>query len=411
MRSKGKKLYVLLCAGFVCFYFYFFQDNLKQTEVPNTALSRPTIIPTQDRMFKVVDKQGVRKTFKDYCTARGKFHQQTPLIQNSVVNNTSFFSVIKRNKLALESRKNPLDFVPPVPEKTRTDVVPYFRPEILDHYLLLPNKTYEDRIAILTPIRNADRVLRNYLDNLINLDYPHSLISVYFGEDGSSDNTFTTAAKLSKELTDIYEFRAASVFHFNISHNVSVQETQLLSRHVLRKQLERRSKMAKSRNLLVNMVLNISNPDYVIWIDADLECFPSDLIEQLLFARSDVTAPPCLGVYGGVKKMYDRNCWRETPASVESQSKLPEESLVVEGYSNSDRIYLADLKAEGRVVPLDGVGGCVLMVRAECHRKGLVFPEELFQRHIETEGLAKLAKQMGYSVNGLPWLEVFHGKT
>ncbi|WAR02628.1 MNN9-like protein [Mya arenaria] len=239
-----------------------------------------------------------------------------------------------RNKLALGSRKSPLNHVPPLPEKTRTDVVPYFRPEILDHFRSLPNKTYEDRIAIFTLIRNVDRVLRNYLDNLVKLDYPRRLISVYFGEDGSSDDTFATAAKLSKELTDIFEFNTASVFHFDTSHNVSLKETQLISRHTFQKQLRRRSQMAKSRNLLMKMALNISNPDYIVWIDADLECFPSDLIEQLLYARSDVTAPPCLGVYNGVKKCTTETAGEKHPRLLNLNLCYRNKSLLLRATQN-----------------------------------------------------------------------------
>ena len=87
---------------------------------------------------------------------------------------------------------------------------------------------------------------------------------------------------------------------------------------------------------------------------------------------------------------------------------MRENSLIVEGYGSTSRIYLPDLRGEGRVVPIDGVGGCTLLVRADCHRNGLDFPETLYKHHIETEGLAKKAKDMGYSVYGLPFVEVYH---
>ena len=59
-------------------------------------------------------------------------------------------------------------------------------------------------------------------------------------------------------------------------------------------------------------------------------------------------------------------------------------------------------------VMLDGVGGCVLLVKATCHKTGLLFPEKLYNHHLETEGLAKLATDMGLRVRGMPWVEVFH---
>jgi len=73
------------------------------------------------------------------------------------------------------------------------------------------------------------------------------------------------------------------------------------------------------------------------------------------------------------------------------------------------RLYIHDLRSNMRSVPLDGVGGCVLMVKASRHREGLNFPTIIYKHHIETEGLGKLASDMGYSVCGLPYFEVLHG--
>jgi mannan polymerase complexes MNN9 subunit len=65
--------------------------------------------------------------------------------------------------------------------------------------------------------------------------------------------------------------------------------------------------------------------------------------------------------------------------------------------------YLAedngDPKAE---IPLDGVGGTALLVKAEVHRDGAMFPPFSFYHLIETEGFAKMAKRLGWSSTGLP---------
>lgn len=84
-------------------------------------------------------------------------------------------------------------------------------------------------------------------------------------------------------------------------------------------------------------------------------------------------------------------------------------------------------------IPLDGVGGVSLLVRAELHRKGghpnipppatssmktpltaqagIDFPHKPVDHQIETEGLAKLARIAGYSVVGLPNYIVWHFDT
>ena len=61
-------------------------------------------------------------------------------------------------------------------------------------------------------------------------------------------------------------------------------------------------------------------------------------------------------------------------------------------------------------VPLDGVGGHVLLVKADVHREGLVFPSVLFDHQVETEGFAKMAKALGHQPYGLPGYVVHHAQ-
>jgi mannan polymerase complexes MNN9 subunit len=53
-------------------------------------------------------------------------------------------------------------------------------------------------------------------------------------------------------------------------------------------------------------------------------------------------------------------------------------------------------------VPLDGVGGATLLVKAEVHRDGAMFPPFPFYHLIETEGFARMAKRLGWQATGLP---------
>ena len=105
---------------------------------------------------------------------------------------------------------------------------------------------------------------------------------------------------------------------------------------------------------------------------------------------------------------FDRNTWRETKASLKELDSLSEDQVMLEGYSNTKRRYLNDLKTESDMVRIDGVGGCVLLVAAELHRSGLMFPPFVFDHHIETEGLAKMAARMGVKLYGLPSVNVIH---
>lgn len=53
-------------------------------------------------------------------------------------------------------------------------------------------------------------------------------------------------------------------------------------------------------------------------------------------------------------------------------------------------------------VALDGVGGTALLVKAEVHRDGAMFPPFPFYHLIETEGFAKMAARLGWKATGLP---------
>jgi hypothetical protein len=84
------------------------------------------------------------------------------------------------------------------------------------------------------------------------------------------------------------------------------------------------------------------------------------------------------------------------------------DQLMLEGYSQTKRQFLNDLKTEADLVHIDGVGGCVLLVASDLHRSGLVFPPFVFDHHIETEGLAKMAARMNVNIFGLPSVNVIH---
>lgn len=295
-----------------------------------------------------------------------------------------------------------LDFIPPVPKFSVSDIVYRLSDRITQKYLELDGTVFSYKILILTPLHNSEKTLFRYAREIRELEYAHELISIAFGEDSSTDATVEEAKLIIDELKPS-NFRNISFFHFDIGKQVDGDWNDV---HQRVEQYKRRQHLAKARNLLLKAAL--TDQDYVLWIDSDIGDLPRDIIQQLLYAKKDVVSPTCLMKQGLVARNYDKNIWRETPLSLENQKFMRENFLIIEGYGSTSRIYLPDLRAEGRVVPIDGVGGCTLLIRADCHRKGLDFPEKLFDHHIETEGLAKKAKTMGYTVFGLPFVEVFH---
>lgn len=295
--------------------------------------------------------------------------------------------------------------LPPVPAFSKDDFVPPLNDAILKEYQKYSPREARETVVILTPIHNVAGTLQStYLHLLQSINYPHRLISVAFGEDGSSDHTLPVAEEVAEELRK--SFSSVDVFHFNLTGQIEGSWSVI---HERENQYKRRQHLAQSRNLLLKA--GLKNQDWVLWIDADVTYFPPDVIQQLLSAQKDVVTPACLFEDSGaknLKRVYDKNTWRETSFSLDHLKRLSPQDLVLEGYADTQRLWLTDLRAEGKIVPIDGVGGCMLLVKGDCHRQGLIFPETVFQHHIETEGLAKLAKSMGYGVFGMPFVEVLH---
>lgn len=283
----------------------------------------------------------------------------------------------------------------------------WFRNVVVQRSPATSRVAFTEEILILTPICNSEQHLQRYFENLCSLAYPHRLISVVLGEDSSDDNTVQRATEFINDLSAFFKRLALVRLPDRTSQKVGND------RHDVHWQLERRRHLALSRNRLLWAALSHDaahhNVKWVLWLDVDLRHVPRDLIRYLLSANQSLVVPNCLWKQdNGQTATFDRNTWRETRASRDRLRSLPRDALMLEGYADSKREFLNDLKAESDLVKLDGVGGCVLLVAADLHRSGLVFPPFVFDHHIETEGLAKLAARMGVQPYGLPSVNVIH---
>lgn len=102
--------------------------------------------------------------------------------------------------------------------------------------------------------------------------------------------------------------------------------------HGKNQQHARRAHRALARNRLLRFVLQQNKFNYTLWIDSDVTEFPRDLVQQMLFAKSDVVATSCLIKVEGNKMENDKTSQRETNASVLAQSKLERNFIILEGY-------------------------------------------------------------------------------
>lgn len=251
------------------------------------------------------------------------------------------------------------------------------------------------RVLILTPVKDAgpERNVAGYFERLQALTYPADLLSVGILESDSQDDTyslFRNACEVART-----HFRRVQLwqkhFGFHIPAGVPRWEPGI--------QLQRRSVLARSRNHLLFHALD--DEDWVLWLDVDVIEYPADIIQELISYNRDLVQPHCVKEYGG--PTFDLNAWRD-----------------------HGRLHMHHLRDEGDIVPLDAVGGTMLLVRADCHRDGLVFPPFLYggrnpkvrvrgdiflpynAGEVETEGLGILASDMDLECWGLPNVEILH---
>lgn len=246
------------------------------------------------------------------------------------------------------------------------------------------------RILILTPVKNAKPYLDGYFQRLKALTYDARYLSLGLLESDSDDGTFEY---LQSAVSGVQgEFRSVKLFkrdfEFRTPASVPRWETAM--------QQARRCILARSRNQLLFRAL--ADEDWVLWLDVDVIEYPPDLIEQLLSYGLDILHPDCVRKRGG--KSYDLNAWK-----------------------NDGALHMHDLRGTGKPVRIDSVGGTALLVKADLHRDGLIFPpyryglesDVIRKNHpvwgkgeIETEGLAAMAHDMGLQCWGLPDLELLH---
>jgi len=256
-------------------------------------------------------------------------------------------------------------------------------------------RTSPARVLVVTPLKNASELAEIYCDHLSRLNYPPQLLSLGMLESDSREQTYEAfdhalvALRAKWSRINLWKHD----YHYQIPHGFSRWHPQI--------QVQRRAILAQSRNELLRRALK--DEDWVLWLDVDVIDYPRDIIEQLLSYGKDILHPHCVMEYGGIT--FDRNGWRE-----------------------HGRVIMDALRGCELLAPLDAVGGTMLFIRADLHRRGLIFPETLYgadnprvrppdQRwdadrpgELETEGLGIMALDMNVQPWGLPDLEVLHRK-
>ena len=168
-------------------------------------------------------------------------------------------------------------------------------------------------------------------------------------------------------------------------------------------QYRRRSILARARNRLLAQALH--EHAWVLWIDVDVAWWPPDVIEQLQAVQQPIVVPHCVLTQGGAS--LDWNSFKLAPEA----AQIDWSAYLLDGLFQPPprvgRLFLDQLR-QYDLVELDSVGGTMLLIQADLHREGLIFPQFSYKHYIETEGLAQMAHDMGHRCWGLPNLEILH---
>ncbi|PYI05334.1 alpha-1,6 mannosyltransferase subunit [Aspergillus sclerotiicarbonarius CBS 121057] len=277
-----------------------------------------------------------------------------------------------------------------------------------------------ERILILTPLA---RFYQEFWDNVVKLSYPHELISIGFIVPKTKDgNAAVTALEqaIGETQSGPIDSRFASISILRQDFDPPIQSQDEKERHKMSNQKVRRESMSRARNSLLFTTLGPST-SWVLWLDSDIIETPKTLIQDLTAHDKPVIVPNCFQRYYNKdsKKMdvrpYDFNSWIDSATAQQLADTMDPDEILLEGYAELPTYrtlmaYMANTRAPrpSRETELDGVGGTALMVKADVHRDGAMFPAFPFYHLVETEGFAKMAKRLGYAVYGLPDYFVYH---
>lgn len=148
----------------------------------------------------------------------------------------------------------------------------------------------QERVLILSPLRNAAPYIEQHFDLLSQLTYPHHLIDLAFLVGDSTDDTLAVLAMELERVqsrTDKIPFNSALIVEkdFGVTLSQSVED-----RHGFAAQGPRRKAMGKARNYLLSAALKPEH-SWVYWRDVDIKDSPSKIIEDFVAHDRDILVP------------------------------------------------------------------------------------------------------------------------
>lgn len=148
----------------------------------------------------------------------------------------------------------------------------------------------EERVLLVTPLKDAAPYLSKYFELLSELTYPHRLIDLAFLV---SDSTDDTLAVLASELDRIQKrpdqvpFNSALIVEKDFGSQLS---QDVKDRHGFAAQGPRRKMLGKARNYLLATALKPEH-SWVYWRDVDIVDSPDKILEDFIAHDKDILVP------------------------------------------------------------------------------------------------------------------------
>jgi cellulose synthase/poly-beta-1,6-N-acetylglucosamine synthase-like glycosyltransferase len=147
-----------------------------------------------------------------------------------------------------------------------------------------------ERILIVTPLKDAAPYLSKYFELIAELSYPHHLIDLAFLVGDSTDDT---KGVLAMELDRIQKRPDKIPFHSAVIVEKDfgrLTSQNVKDRHAFEAQGPRRKALGRARNYLLSAALKPEH-SWVYWRDVDIVDSPKKIIEDLILHDKDIIVP------------------------------------------------------------------------------------------------------------------------
>ena len=254
------------------------------------------------------------------------------------------------------------------------------------------------KVAILTPCKNASACLQQYFEIVDAFDYPRERLHLRLLEGDSADDTNAVAARLINARRGGYA--SADLITLNVGFDAGDGRR---SRAEI--QRGRRSAIAMCRNRLLAAALE-TPAEYFLFVDVDMVAIAPETLKNALAFRAPILVANCL--LEGTEAVFDLNSFRYTRPVSDRSAHRYVKGGIYQPPKGFFRQY-SDFRQGNQIEPLHSVGGTFLLIRRDVAEAGADFPEEPYHLHIETEGFALKAAELGFGSFSAPQLFVYHG--